>query len=215
MKHHYWINEIFYSYQGEGYRAGTLNAFVRFRGCNMACVKEAGPKSPGGFDCDTEFESGTKMEAGDIIDTCERMMDAYFARVGEEVKHPNVIFTGGEPGLQLDEYLVAEFKGRGWYTAIETNGSIDVSGLGLDWISVSPKVAEHAIRQMTADEVRYVRGFMQAIPKPRCEAKHKLISPAFDGNTLQEEVMAWCEQLVRENPEWAISLQKHKIMGVR
>lgn len=209
----YWISEIFYSRQGEGKRADTLNAFVRFKGCNMACTLEANDKSPGGFDCDTEFESGIKMTAGAIVDACERMMEANSE--GGLSQDRNVIFTGGEPGLQLDKELVHEFRGRGWYTAIETNGSIDVSGLGLDWISVSPKVAEHAVRQATADEVRYVRGYLQGIPKPSCKATYKMISPAFCGNTLDENVRAWCETLIAENPEWELSVQQHKIWGVR
>ncbi len=125
-----------------------------------------------------------------------------------------IILTGGEPALQIDDDLITALHDAGYKLAIETNGSIALPD-GIDWITVSPKVAEHAIRQRTADEVKYVRGYGQAIPKTVVEAKHKLISPAFDGNVLREKTLAWCEQLVRDNPEWQLSMQMHKVWGVR
>gem|GEM_PF-554444 len=125
-----------------------------------------------------------------------------------------IILTGGEPALQVDDDLINALHAAGYKLAVETNGSIALPD-GLDWITVSPKVAEHAIRQRTADEVKYVRGYGQAIPKTVVDAKHKLISPAFDGNVLQEKTLAWCEQLVRDNPEWQLSMQMHKVWGVR
>ena len=70
----YWVNEIFYSLQGEGVRSGTANVFVRFKGCNLQCAMEKGEKSIGGFDCDTEFESGIKMLPHDLIDACKAMV---------------------------------------------------------------------------------------------------------------------------------------------
>jgi len=208
----YWVNEIFYSLQAEGVRSGTANVFVRFKGCNLECRKEKGEKSIGGFDCDTEFESGVKMTGHDLIDACE-------ALVVKEAKSNhvqlNVIFTGGEPAIQLDKELVSMFKDGGWYTSIETNGSMDVSDLGIDWITVSPKVAEHAVRQVTADEVKYVRGHGQGIPKPACKAKHKVVSPAFDGMRLDETALHWCIKLVKEYPDWQLSVQDHKLWRVR
>jgi len=207
----YWINEMFYSLQGEGVRAGTANVFVRLKGCNLACSMEAGDKSPGGFDCDTEFESGLKMSAEDIVHSAT----ARAKEGGAQNDSLSVIFTGGEPALQLDRSLVSAFKSCGWYTAIETNGSMDVSGLGLDFICVSPKVAEHAVRQLTADEVRYVRGNGQGIPKPTCEAIHKLISPTFNGMTMDKRAVDWCIKLVECNPDWRLSVQLHKLWNIR
>jgi len=208
----YWVNEFFYSLQGEGMRAGTANVFVRFKGCNLKCAMEEGDKSIGGFDCDTEFESGIKMTATDIINHCEQLV---MEKATKNYTNFNVIFTGGEPGIQLDKQLVAMFKEAGWYTCIETNGSLDVSDLGLDWITVSPKVAEHAIRQVTADEVKYVRGNLQGIPKPVCKAKHKLVSPAFNGLEIDKTALHWCINLILENPEWQLSVQDHKLWNVR
>lgn len=208
--HGYWVNEMFYSLQGEGVRSGTANLFVRFKGCNLKCAMEAGDKSIGGFDCDTEFESGIKMSTSDLLSACETAVAKH-----AEGRVRNVIFTGGEPAIQLDKELVEAFKNEGWYTCIETNGSMDVSGLGLDWITVSPKVAEHCVRSLFADEVKYVRGLGQAIPKPKCSARFKVISPAFDGLHLDREILQWCIDLVRKHPEWQLSVQDHKLWNVR
>lgn len=200
----YHVNEIFFSIQGEGMRAGTANVFVRFAYCNMECRQEAGLKSPGGFDCDTEFESGRIMSAQDILAEC----------LAVAPKCKSVIFTGGEPGLQVDGALIGLFHVEHYYLAIETNGSVLLSQ-GIDWITVSPKVSEHAIRQLTASEVKYVRGYGQGIPQPTCFAPHKLISPATDGLNIDRKAVAWCVQLVKDNPEWRLSIQMHKSWLVR
>jgi 7-carboxy-7-deazaguanine synthase len=209
----YAVNEIFLSLQGEGVRAGTPNVFVRFSGCNLSCSKEPGPRSPGGFDCDTEFVSGVEMTADEILAEASRL---WADRAGS-LREAAVIFTGGEPLLQLDGELLAAFKVGSWHTAVETNGSIplvDRSPL-LDWVTVSPKVAEHAVRQLYASEVKYVRGRGQGIPHTRVQAAHRLISPAFDGGVIRQETLSWCIDLVTRNPEWRLSVQQHKTWGVR
>ena len=208
----YKVNEWFYSLQGEGMRAGTANVFLRFSGCNMRCAKEEGPKSPGGFDCDTEFESGNLHTADDIVAIVE---DCWVKGSAGSSKNKAVICTGGEPGIQLDSDLVAKLKEAGFYVAIETNGSIDVRERGIDWITVSPKVAEHAVRCLTANEVKYVRGVGQAVPKPKCKAEHMLLSPAFNGLTLDQESLRWCIELVESNPEWRLCAQLHKVWNRR
>ncbi len=201
----YRINETFYSLQGEGVRAGTPNVFVRFSGCNMACAKEASEKSPGGFDCDTEFESGVFRTASEILEQVRSLAPKCRA----------VIWTGGEPGLQLDADLIHLFKSQEYYQAIETNGSVQLPG-GLDWVCVSPKVAEHALRLEQASEVKYVRNEGMGIPKPRIKADHYLISPAFgpDGN-VPRGTLEWCTLLCKDNPPWRLSVQQHKLWRVR
>lgn len=195
----YQVNEIFYSLQGEGVRAGTANLFLRFSRCNLACTVESH-----GFDCDTEFESGRKMTAGEIVDELRQLSgDCRW-----------VVLTGGEPALQLDGALITTLREAGYRLAVETNGSVELPP-GLDWITVSPKVAEHAIRQRSADEVKYVRGYGQGIPRTVVEAEHRLISPAFDGDRLDRRTLDWCLRLVRENPEWRLSVQQHKLWSIR
>lgn len=193
------INEIFYSLQGEGVRAGTPNLFLRFSGCNQTCVVESH-----GFDCDTEFVSGRKMTAAEIV--------AELRALSPDCEW--VILTGGEPALQLDEHLIAALHAAGLKLAVETNGSLALPE-GIDWITVSPKVAEHAVRQLTADEVKYVRGYGQGIPKTVVKARHYVISPAFDGPRLERRTLEWCIKLVKENPPWRLSVQQHKIWNVR
>lgn len=195
----YAINEMFYSLQGEGVRAGTANIFIRFSGCNQTCRKESH-----GFDCDTEFVSNVSMEAGAVLAYAQKLSPAC----------TSVIFTGGEPCLQLDDRLIKIFKEAGYYLAIETNGSLEVPE-GIDWIVVSPKVAEHCMRQLTADEVKYVRHSGQGIPKPACRATHYLLSPAADGADIDPQSLAWCLKLIKENPTWRLSVQQHKMWSVR
>lgn len=193
----YGINEVFYSLQGEGVRAGTPNIFVRFQGCNQRCAV-----GTHGFDCDTEFMSGRKVALDDLVAEANSIGNGCDA----------VIFTGGEPGLQLDAAVVRAFKAHGYYTAIETNGSIDVSGLGLDWVCVSPKFAEHTLKQITAHEVKYVRSVGQGIPRSAVTAQNYLISPAFTPDGLSRETLEWCIRLCKENPPWRLSLQLHKLV---
>lgn len=210
----YTVNEMFWSPQGEGMRAGEMSLFIRFTGCNMLCSMEAGPKSPGGFDCDTEFASGRKMTLEELVAQAKSTCNLA-PKWWEQGAKPWVVLTGGEPGLQVDKALTDALHDAGFLLAIETNGSIDLTGRGLDWITVSPKVAEHAVRQLWADEVKYVRGYGQALPKPTCKAKHQLISPAFNGLTIDRKALDWCVGLITANPEWRLSIQMHKAWGVR
>ena len=195
----YLVNEIFYSLQGEGVRAGTPNFFLRLAKCNLACKVETH-----GFDCDTEFESGRRMTLGEIV--------AEFRQLSEVCNW--VILTGGEPALQADRDLIDGLHAAGYKLAIETNGSFELPA-GIDWITVSPKVAEHAIRQRRADEVKYVRGYGQAVPKTVVEADHYLISPACDGAEADPRTLDWCIRLCRDNPPWRLSMQQHKLWKVR
>jgi 7-carboxy-7-deazaguanine synthase len=195
----YRVNEIFYSLQGEGVRAGTPNLFLRFSRCNLECRVETH-----GFDCDTEFESGRSMTLPEIV--------AEMRALSAECRW--VILTGGEPALQVDPELIGLLHAEGYSLAIETNGSIELPP-GIDWITVSPKVAEHAIRQRQAHEVKYVRGYGQGIPRTVVEAEHYLISPAFDGPEVDRRTLDWCVRLCRENPPWRLSVQQHKQWSVR
>ena len=223
----YRVNEIFYSLQGEGVRAGTAALFLRFSGCNLQCRLETH-----GFDCDTEFASGRSLTIEQIITElheAERrkgngfvLYEALAGPFRQDDPAPFapphrcewVVLTGGEPALQVDRDLIDALHAAGFKLAIETNGSIELPD-GLDWITVSPKVAEHAIRQRTANEVKYVRAYGQAIPKTVVKAEHKLISPAFRGDRLEPRTLAWCIQLVKDNPDWRLSVQQHKYWQVR
>lgn len=215
----YQVNEIFYSLQGEGMRAGTANVFVRFSGCNLACDVEPGERSPGGFACDTEFASGRTMEADEIVATATGLWPR--DQRGHFLGDGWVIFTGGEPGLQLDYALVGAMHDAGFSCAVETNGTVDLlkdapgSHYQFDWVTLSPKVAEHALKLLVASELKYVRGHGQGIPRPLAKAEHYLISPAFDGGVLRRETLDWCIKLCLDNPGWRLSVQQHKLWNVR
>lgn len=196
----YKINEIFYSLQGEGLRAGEPSVFVRFSNCNLACSVS----NYAGFNCDTEFTSGRDMCAQEIYEYIQMLT----------TKCSWIVFTGGEPGLQLDSNLIEFFKERKYLLAIETNGTIALPD-GLDHICVSPKSAEHTLKQVTATEVKYVRKHGQGIPETRVAADAYLISPAFDAEGLPQENLAWCIDLCLKNPSWQLSSQQHKLWKVR
>lgn len=199
------VNEVFTSVQGEGVRAGTANVFVRFSGCNLRCDLLPGPRSPGGFACDTEFASGRKLSQEELL--------AWIEQEAGPVRW--AILTGGEPLLQVTPEFVQALHDRQFKVAVETNGTVDPTGLGLDFVACSPKVAEHCVKVQTCDELRYVRAWGQGLPAPAAEAAYRFISPAFDGLELNQRHLDWCIQLVKENPSWRLSVQAHKFLRVR
>jgi organic radical activating enzyme len=205
----YAINEIFYSLQGEGARAGTANVFVRFAGCNLTCREK---DEASGFDCDTEFTSHERMTAEEIWEKCMAITPVISPGDG---KFFNVIFTGGEPALQLDAELMERFAGC--YKAIETNGTKALPN-DLDWVCVSPKTAEHTLVRSwrSPDEVKYVRHHGQPIPQPMLASGFKFISPRFgaDGKVDRDD-LEWCIDLVKQHPSWRLSVQQHKLWGIR
>jgi len=187
------INEIFYSLQGEGIRAGTPNIFIRLSGCNLECKF-----------CDTEFISGKEFNVEEILD--------YISKFNCK----DIIWTGGEPTLQLNESTIQYFKDAGYFQAIETNGSNPIPK-GIDFISCSPKVAEHVLRKKVkwVNELRYVRNSFQSIPQPQIPADYYFLSPEFDGDKMNYQSLNNCIKLIKENPSWRLSIQQHKIWKVQ
>lgn len=190
----YKINEIFHSIQFEGARYGTANIFVRFAECNLVC----------GF-CDTEFESYTEMTKEEILGKLKTW------------KTKNIIFTGGEPALQVDEELVSFLKKEKYFLCVETNGSKSLPD-NIDWVVCSPKVAEHVVKNSFphgVNELKYVRAVSQGIPRPLVKAIYYYLSPAFYGNEPAEKNIKHCVDLVLDNPEWRLTLQGHKLLNLR
>lgn len=195
------VSEIFYSLQGEGARVGTPTVFIRLQGCKAknACFAL-------GIKCDTEFESGKEYGLDEIVNWLNNN-----AKGCKEIT-----WTGGEPLDQLNEIIVNYFKNLGYFQAVETSG-LHPAPEGLDFICVSPKVAEHVIKKNFPDgvtELRYVRHSGQSIPQPSIQAKHYWISPHSDGFTINSENLKHCINLCIENPQWKLSVQNHKIWNI-
>ncbi|MDD2246133.1 MAG: 7-carboxy-7-deazaguanine synthase QueE [Proteiniphilum sp.] len=189
------VNEIFYSLQGEGGRAGQASIFIRLAKCNLNCSF-----------CDTEFEQGIKMSPEEVLSTIGK----YGCRW--------IIWTGGEPTLQLTDDVVAFFKEKGYLQAIETNGTKKVPA-GIDYISCSPKQNFEKIRDLIpeVDELRFPIKKGDQLPDISILPKtdRYLLSPVFDNNNIIKENVDYCISLIKENPLWALSLQTHKLIGIR
>jgi len=195
------VSEIFYSLQGEGARIGTPTIFIRLQGCKtkFACAAS-------GIKCDTEFESGKEMFLQEIVN--------WLKHNASQCKE--ITWTGGEPLDQLTEEIIMYFKSLGYYQAIETSG-LQPCINGIDFICVSPKVAEHIIAKNFPDgvsELRYVRHKGQSIPEPSIKAEHYWISPHSDGFSINSENLKHCINLCIENGKWKLSLQNHKIWNI-
>ena len=190
MEKKYRVNKIFYSIQGEGARVGTPQVFVRFSGCNLHCSF-----------CDTDHSSYREMTASEIVAECRRMGNGC----------ASVSMCGGEPTLQLDAYLIAEFKRYGWFISIETNGLLPVPA-GVDYVVCSPKTPK--IAPDSINELRYVVKAGDKLPVPHKHADHYFLSPCFDGEQANAANIAHCIKLVQDNPEWRLGMQWHKFVGI-
>lgn len=193
------VNEIFYSVQGEGHRVGEPSIFIRLAGCDLAC----------GF-CDTEFESGEELTVEEILERVEDM-------AGKQ--KPWLIWTGGEPMIQLRLDHVQFFRDRHFKQSVESNGNHAISTGVFDWMVISPKVAEHVLLRNFpdgVDELRYPRhaGHV-SVPTPSIKAKQMFISPIL-GHDKEENMktIRHCQKLVLKNPSWRLSVQMHKMIGV-
>lgn len=195
------VSELFYSLQGEGARAGTPTIFVRLQGCSakFACYAS-------GVVCDTEFESGKAFDLEQLYKAIKALSD--------DCKE--ITWTGGEPCDQLTVEMVSYFKQKGYYQAIETSG-LKPAPEGIDFICVSPKVAEHVVKKSFPNgvtELRYVRHKGQEIPQPSVTASHYWISPHSDGFTINTDNLKHCIELCKLNPKWKLSVQQHKLWSI-
>lgn len=191
------VNEIFYSLQGEGFYSGTPSIFIRFSGCNLQCPF-----------CDTQHQQGRTMSEEEII---------------EEVDHYkglHVVITGGEPSLQLTASLVDKLHAIGKYVAVETNGTHELPG-NVDWITLSPK--ESFVKQSSArvklthcNELKVVFTGAPIADYSHIKAQHHFLQPCDTGNKQKNaSILKATIDYCLDNPQWSLSLQMHKIVGVR
>lgn len=212
----YAVKEMFLTLQGEGLQAGMRAVFLRFAGCNLWSGREQDRAAADCTFCDTDFVGVDGDGGGRFADAdglADRVLSFWNEGAPQEGGEPLVVITGGEPMLQLDAPLVAALKGRGLRIAIETNGTIPVIE-GVDWICVSPKAGTKVV-QRRGDELKMV--WPQAGIDPaeieRWDFRHWLVQP-MDGPAAKEaHEAAIC--FVLDHPRWRLSLQTHKLLGLR
>ena len=222
----YVVKEIFYTLQGEGVHAGRPAVFCRFSGCNLWTGREDDRHKAVCKFCDTDFV-GVGPDGGKFANA-----EALAARVaslwpschpdpersegeGSAVGSPYVVCTGGEPLLQLDAALVDAFHTHGLEVAIETNGT-QPAPAGIDWICVSPK-ANAPLVLLNGDELKLVYPQVEAEAQPECfehlAFRHFSLQP-MDGPNVAENTRLATEYCLA-HPKWRLSLQTHKLLGLR
>jgi 7-carboxy-7-deazaguanine synthase len=221
----YSVKEIFYTLQGEGANAGRAAVFCRFAGCNLWSGREADRAQAVCRFCDTDFvgtdgDGGGKFSnASDLADAVARAWPGrsdFRRHAGVAGPRPLVVLTGGEPLLQVDDVLIDALHERGFEVAVETNGTVPAPQ-GLDWICVSPK-AGAAVVQREGDELKLV--FPQEGVSPSefegLPFTHFFLQPmdcasASMRRANTEAAVAYCQA----NPQWRLSVQTHKVIGIR
>ena len=207
----YSVKEMFYTLQGEGARAGRPSVFMRFAGCNLWTGREQDRADATCQFCDTQFV-GVDGDGGGKFENAEALANAA-AEFWPGGGAPYVVCTGGEPLLQLDAPLIDALHARGFEIAVETNGTI-AAPAGIDWICVSPKARAEFVQQ-SGHELKLV--YPQEGGDPALYAglafEHFYLqpmdSPTRDANT--QAAIDYC----LAHPQWRLSVQTHKILGIR
>ena len=193
------INEIFHSLQGEGYNTGTASVFIRLSGCNLRCDF-----------CDTQHEAGTMMSLPEIVE-----------QVMQYPQAPLIVLTGGEPSLWIDEdFVVGLKKMTGKRIAIETNGTHALPR-GIDWVTLSPKCGignsgDAPLVLTRCDELKVVFLGQDLSQYDTIMATHHYLQPCWtdDADTRRRNLQATV-QAVMDYPQWRLSLQTHRILGIK
>lgn len=208
----YAVKEMFLTLQGEGVNAGARAVFVRFAGCNLWSGREADRATAVCRFCDTDFVGVDGLGGGRFADA-DALADAAEAHWGEGRTARFVVLTGGEPMLQIDDALVDALHARGFRIAIESNGTLAVHP-GIDWVCISPKAGSDVV-QRSGDELKLVW------PQPGSDIAaieswdfaHFLIQPmdSAEADASREAAIA----LAMARPQWRLTLQTHKMLGLR
>lgn len=190
------INDIFYSLQGEGYYTGRAAVFIRFSGCNLHCPF-----------CDTDFREYREMSDEDILAAVTNLCPA-------DKNLPMIVLTGGEPSLQVDEQLVDLLHCAGFYVAMETNGTHPVAS-NIDWITVSPKGTKLALS--ACDEIKLLFLSPEFTPDSLpIEAELYYLQPCDVGDVERNQaITSACIRYIQAHPQWQLSLQTHKLLGIK
>ena len=212
----YTVKEIFYTLQGEGANTGRPAVFCRFAGCNLWSGLEGDRSSAACTFCDTNFV-GTRGPGGGKFSGPAELADAIRSLWPVETTsapqaRPFVVCTGGEPLLQLDDALVRALHDRDFLVAVETNGTLPAP-TGIDWICVSPK-GRTPLQIVTGDELKLIYPQADAVPATFESLKftHHFLQP-MDGPNASHHVQATVQYCLA-HPQWRLSLQTHKLIGI-
>jgi 7-carboxy-7-deazaguanine synthase len=215
----YTVKEIFYTLQGEGAQAGRAAVFCRFSGCNLWSGREEDRSRAVCQFCDTDFvgtgpdggKFGSAEELADAIDRCWGGPPDALPRALGRTRY--VVCTGGEPLLQLDDALIDALHERGFDVAVETNGT-RTAPRTLDWICVSPKAGAPFV-QTSGSELKLVFPQEKAPPEIFAELdfRHFFLQP-MDGPDIERNTDDAIEYCLR-HPRWRLSIQTHKLVGIR
>jgi 7-carboxy-7-deazaguanine synthase len=210
----YSVKELFYTLQGEGVNTGRAAIFCRFSGCNLWTGREEDRAGAVCSFCDTDFV-GSQGDGGGKFATVTELVEAAKAQLPNGIKPGLLVMTGGEPLLQLDHPLIDGFHAAGFELAVETNGTI-MALEGIDWICVSPK-ANAPLVQKHGHELKLVYPQVEPEAQPErfvhLDFTHFMLQP-MDGPDLEtntDKAVQYC----RDHPQWRISLQTHKFLGIR
>jgi len=222
MRNSYRINNIFYSLQGEGRNTGRAAAFVRFAGCNLRCPF-----------CDTEFDSYREMTADEILQEIARLSSFY-----SPLSSLFIVLTGGEPTLQVDEHFVDLLHQEGYEVAMESNGTRPAPH-NLDWLTISPKMVDGGRSMVDGgrsmvdgegkapDEIKIVfeENTAEMLSSPASPLSSLLsplpsppllyLQPCDTGDSARNAfILQQCISYIKQHPQWRLSLQTHKLIGI-
>jgi 7-carboxy-7-deazaguanine synthase (Cx14CxxC type) len=207
----YSVKECFYTLQGEGAKTGRAAVFLRFAGCNLWSGLERDREAAVCKFCDTDFV-GVDGAGGGKFASAGLLAAHVAAQWKADTGRPYVVCTGGEPLLQVDEDLIAALHERGFEVAVETNGTMFAPG-SLDWICVSPK-STAALRQLSGDELKLVYPQVDAQPEAFAGlAFNNFFLQPMDGPEREANTAA-CIAYCLAHPQWRLTLQTHKIIGI-
>lgn len=210
----YTVKEIFLTLQGEGGQAGRVAVFCRFTGCNLWSGREQDRESAQCRFCDTDFVGTNGVNGGRFETAAElaRKVDSFWPATSRDRGRKLVVFTGGEPLLQLDAALIAAMRALDFDIAVESNGTVPAPA-GIDWLCISPK-AGAPLLQTQGTELKLVYPQPGLNPADLAHLDFRLfwLQP-MDGAHQAENLKAAIEYCL-EYPHWGLSLQTHKLTGI-
>lgn len=208
----YTVKEIFLTLQGEGGQAGRTAVFCRFSGCNLWSGLEKDRTTAICQFCDTDFVGMDGQGGGRFKDALSLANAIEHVWGNRDQSCRFVVFTGGEPLLQLDQALITELKKKGFFIAVETNGTV-LASKEIDWICVSPKMGAKLV-QNHGDELKlvYPQGNLDPQQFVQLDFKNFRLQPKDDVN--RKDNLARVIQYCLDHPQWHLSLQTHKLIGI-